>query len=146
MTYRTFPYAKGATVFSWVTGIVSGIAGIAAIVVGILLIFSKFISSKLKFRIFGIEYKLNAQWVRIEIWLIVIAIVLMLASKYIGRKLAQLTIRRKIKHSVRFAYNYCSENPSYYKYAASVNPDFARKYGLELNTLTIVERRRYRKR
>ncbi len=146
MTYRTFPHAKGATVFSWMTGIASGIAGIAAIVLGILLIFSKFISDKLEFRIFGIEYKLNTQWVRIEIWLIVLAVILMLASKYIGRKLAQLTIRRKIKRSVKFAYNYCSEDPSYYKYAASVNPDFARKYGLELNTLTIVERSKYRRR
>lgn len=146
MTYRRFPHAKAATVFSWVTGVLSAIAFIAAVVIGILLLLAKLIPERLDLKIFDFKYKVNTDWIKLEIILIISAILLMLASKYIGRKLAELTIRRKIKKSVKFAYNYCSEDPSYYKYAVSLNRDFARKYGLDLNTLTIVERSRYRKR
>jgi len=146
MTYRRFPHAKAATIFSWITGVLSAIAFIAALVIGGGLILAKIIPKKLYFDFFGLKYRINRDWIKIEIILIISAVLLMLASKYIGRKLAELTIRRKIKGSVKFAYNYCSEDPSYYKYAVSLNRDFARKYGLDLNTLTIVERSKYRKR
>ena len=146
MTYRRFPHAKAATVFSWVTGVIAAIAFIAFAVIGVGLIIAKQINEKLDLEIFGIRYRVNRDWIKIEVILLIVSVVLMLASKYIGRKLAELTIRHKIKKSVRFAYNYCSEDPSYYKYAVSLNRDFARKYGLDLNTLTIVERSKYRKR
>ena len=146
MTYRQFPHAKAATVFSWITGVLSALSAIAAIVVGIGLILAKFIPERIDLGIINFRYRVNRDWIKLEIILIISAILLMLASKYIGRKLAELTIRRKIKSSVKFAYNYCSEDPSYYKYAVSLNRDFARKYGLDLNTLTIVERSKYRKR
>ena len=146
MVYRRFPHAKAATVFSWITGILSALAFLAAIVIGILLLFAKFIQDKMELELFSFRYKINTDWIKLEIILVIAGIVLMFASKFIGRKLAELTIRRKIKKSVKFAYNYCSEDPSYYKYAVSLNRDFARKYGLELNTLTIVERSKYRKR
>lgn len=145
MIYRRFPHAKAATVFSWITGILSALAFLAAIVIGILLLFAKFIQDKMELELFSFRYKINTDWIKLEIILVIAGIVLMFASKFIGRKIAELTIRRKIKKSVKFAYNYCSEDPSYYKYAVSLNRDFARKYGLDLNTLTIVERSRYRK-
>jgi len=143
--YRTFPHAKTATVLSWTTGIISAVCGIAAIVIGILLIFAK-VLHKMDISLFGVKYKVNSDWIKIEIILAAAALILMLVSKFGGRKLAEVTIRRKIKKSVKFAYNYCCEDPSYYKYAASLNRDFAVKYGLDLNTLTIVERSRYRRR
>jgi len=143
--YRTFPHAKTATVLSWTTGIISAVCGIAAIVIGILLIFAK-VLHKMDISLFGVKYKVNSDWIKIEIILVAAALILMLVSKFGGRKLAEVTIRRKIKKSVKFAYNYCCEDPSYYKYAASLNRDFAVKYGLDLNTLTIVERSRYRRR
>jgi len=145
MRYRTFPHAKAATVLSWSTGIISAICGVAAIVIGILLIFARMIH-KMDISLFGVKYKVNSDWIKIEVILIISALILMLVSKFGGRKLAEVTIRRKIKRSVKFAYNYCCEDPSYYKYAASLNRDFAAKYGLDLNTLTIVERSRYRRR
>ena len=145
MRYRTFPHAKTATVLSWTTGIISAVCGIAAIVIGILLIFAKMLH-KMDISLFGVKYKVNSDWIKIEIILAAAALILMLVSKFGGRKLAEVTIRRKIKKSVKFAYNYCCEDPSYYKYAASLNRDFAVKYGLDLNTLTIVERSRYRRR
>lgn len=145
MRYRTFPHAKTATVLSWTTGIISAVCGIAAIVIGILLIFAK-VLHKMDISMFGVKYKVNSDWIKIEIILAAAALILMLVSKFGGRKLAEVTIRRKIKKSVKFAYNYCCEDPSYYKYAASLNRDFAVKYGLDLNTLTIVERSRYRRR
>lgn len=145
MRYRTFPHAKTATVLSWSTGIISAICGIAAIVIGILLIFAK-VLHKMDLSLFGVKYKVNSDWIKIEIILAAAALILMFVSKFGGRKLAEVTIRRKIKKSVKFAYNYCCEDPSYYKYAASLNRDFAVKYGLDLNTLTIVERSRYRRR
>jgi len=145
MRYRTFPHAKAATVFSWTTGVLSALSVIAAIVIGLLLIFAKFIQDKIDLKIFSFRYKVNSDWIKLEVILVIAAILLALASKYLGRKLAELTIRRKIKGSVKFAYNYCSEDPSYYKYAVSLNKDFARKYGLDLNTLTIVERSKYRR-
>lgn len=145
MRYRTFPHAKTATVLSWTTGIISAVCGIAAIVIGILLIFAK-VLHKMDISLFGVKYKVNSDWIKIEIILVAAALILMLVSKFGGRKLAEVTIRRKIKKSVKFAYNYCCEDPSYYKYAASLNRDFAVKYGLDLNTLTIVERSRYRRR
>ena len=143
MRYRTFPHAKAATVFSWVTGVVSALAVLTAAVLGALLIFARVVQKK-KMKFFGVRYEVNKDWIKLEIILVIAAIILALASKYAGRKLAELTIRRKIKKSVKFAYNYCSEDPSYYKYAVSLNRDFARKYGLDLNTLTIVERNRRR--
>lgn len=145
MRYRTFPHAKTATVLSWTTGIISAVCGIAAIVIGILLIFAK-VLHKMDISLFGVKYKVNSDWIKIEIILAAAALILMFVSKFGGRKLAEVTIRRKIKKSVKFAYNYCCEDPSYYKYAASLNRDFAVKYGLDLNTLTIVERSRYRRR
>ena len=145
MRYRTFPHAKAATVLSWSTGIISAICGVAAIVIGILLIFARMIH-KMDISLFGVKYKVNSDWIKIEVILIVSALILMLVSKFGGRKLAEVNIQKKIKRSVKFAYNYCCEDPSYYKYAASLNRDFAAKYGLDLNTLTIVERSRYRRR
>ena len=141
MRYRTFPHAKAATVFSWVTGVISALAVLTAAVLGALLVFARVVQKK-NVRIFGLRYKVDSDWIKLEVILIIAGILLALASKYLGRKLAELTIRRKIKGSVKFAYNYCSEDPSYYKYAVSLNRDFARKYGLDLNTLKIVERKR----
>jgi hypothetical protein len=146
MTYRSFPHAKAATVFSWTTGVLSALSALAAIVIGLGLILAKLIPERLDLKIFKFRYEVNSDWIKLEVILIIAAVLLMLASKFIGRKIAELTIRRKIKKSVKFAYNYCCEDPSSYKYAASLNKDFARKYGLELNTLTIVERSKYRKR
>ncbi|MBR4628485.1 MAG: hypothetical protein IKO47_12490 [Ruminococcus sp.] len=145
MRYRTFPHAKAATVLSWTTGIISAICGVAAIVIGVLLIFAKALH-KMDISVLGMKYKVNSDWIKIEIILIISAAILMLISKFGGRKLAEVTIRRKIKRSVKFAYNYCCEDPSYYRYAASLNREFAAKYGLDLRTLTIVERSRYRRR
>jgi len=141
MRYRTFPHAKAATVFSWVTGGISALAVLTAAVLGALLVFARVVQKK-NVKIFGLRYKVDSDWIKLEVILIIAGILLALASKYLGRKLAELTIRRKIKGSVKFAYNYCSEDPSYYKYAVSLNRDFARKYGLDLNTLKIVERKR----
>jgi hypothetical protein len=141
MRYRTFPHAKAATVFSWVTGVISALAVLTAAVLGALLVFARVVQKK-NVKIFGLRYKVDSDWIKLEVILIIAGILLALASKYLGRKLAELTIRRKIKGSVKFAYNYCSEDPSYYKYAVSLNRDFARKYGLDLNTLKIVERKR----
>lgn len=143
MRYRTFPHAKAATVFSWVTGVISALAVLTAAVLGALLVFARVVQKK-NLKMFGVRYKVDSDWIKLEIILLIAALVLALASKYLGRKLAEITIRRKIKGSVKFAYNYCSEDPSYYKYAVSLNRDFARKYGLDLNTLKIVERNRRR--
>ena len=146
MTYRRFPHAKAATVFSWTAGVMSALAAIAAIVIGLGIILAKIIPERIDLVFINFRYKVSKDWIKLEIILIISAILLMIASKYGGRKLAELTIRRKIRKSVKFAYNYCSEDPSCYKYAASLNRDFAVKYGLDLNTLTIVERSKYRKR
>ena len=145
MTYRRFPHAKAATVFSCTAGVLSALSAIAAIVIGIGIILAKIIPERIDLEFINFRYKVSKDWIKLEIILIISAILLMIASKFIGRKLAEMTIRRKIKKSVKFAYTYCSEDPSYYKYAASLNRDFAAKYGLDLNTLTVVERRKYRR-
>ena len=103
MIYRRFPHAKAATVFSWITGILSALAFLAAIVIGILLLFAKFIQDKMELELFSFRYKINTDWIKLEIILVIAGIVLMFASKFIGRKIAELTIRRKIKKRCKFS-------------------------------------------
>lgn len=144
MIYRTYPHAKAASFFSWTTGVLASLSAIAAAVIGIGLIIAKFIPKKIDLEIFSFRYKVNRDWIKLEIILIVFSMILMLASKYIGRKIAEKTIARKVRKSVKFAYEYCCENPYYYEYAASLNRDFKYKYA-RTSYYDIVERKNIKK-
>ena len=142
MIYRIYPHAKTATVVSCFAAVVSALAATSAFIIGILLILAKVIPDKLKF-LKKLHLSVDSRWIKIEIILIAAVFVFMLISKILGKKIAEFTIRRKVRKSVKFAYNYCCENPYYYDYAASLNRDFKLRYVRDRN-FNIVERGRYR--
>ena len=141
MIYRTYPHAKAATVFSWTSGILAAVSSGAAILLGLGMLVAKAADKRIDLDILPLKLSLSRKWIKTEILLIIAALLFMLASKYIGRRIAEKTIAKKVRKSVKFAYEYCCENPYYYDYAASLNRDFKYKYA-RTSYYEIVERKK----
>ncbi|NLT10410.1 MAG: hypothetical protein GXY08_13080 [Ruminococcus sp.] len=142
MIYRIYGHAKGATVFSVMTGIISSVCFIAALLLTLAIAFWKHIPEKL---LDLIDMNFDSSWIWVDVLLIVIGIVSALASKYISKKIAERIIARKIKRSVGFAYRYTLENPYLFRYAASLNKEFAYSYYLDRDNIVRKKERKTRK-
>jgi hypothetical protein len=142
MIYRIYGHAKGATVFSVMTGVVSSVCLLAGVLLALFLILWKYIPEKI---LDIIDFNFNKSWVWVDVLLIAIGIMSALASKYISKKIAEKIIARKIKRSVGFAYRYTLENPYLFRYAASLNKEFAYSYYLDRDNIVRKKERKTRK-
>ena len=142
MIYRIYGHAKGATVFSVMTGVVSSVCLLAGVLLALFLVLWKYIPEKI---LDIIDFNFNKSWVWVDVMLIAIGIMSALASKYISKKIAEKIIARKIKRSVGFAYRYTLENPYLFRYAASLNKEFAYSYYLDRDNIVRKKERKTRK-
>lgn len=142
MIYRIYGHAKGATVFSVMTGVVSSVCLLAGVLLTLFLVLWKYIPEKI---LDIIDFNFNKSWVWVDVLLIAIGIMSALASKYISKKIAEKIIARKIKRSVGFAYRYTLENPYLFRYAASLNKEFAYSYYLDRDNIVRKKERKTRK-
>ncbi|MBR6394932.1 MAG: hypothetical protein IKS13_08965 [Ruminococcus sp.] len=142
MIYRIYGHAKGATVFSVMTGVVSSVCLLAGVLLALFLVLWKYIPEKI---LDIIDFNFNKSWVWVDVLLIAIGIMSALASKYISKKIAEKIIARKIKRSVGFAYRYTLENPYLFRYAASLNKEFAYSYYLDRDNIVRKKERKTRK-
>lgn len=142
MIYRIYGHAKGATVFSVMTGVVSSVCLFAGVLLALFLVLWKYIPEKI---LDIIDFNFNKSWVWVDVLLISIGIMSALASKYISKKIAEKIIARKIKRSVGFAYRYTLENPYLFRYAASLNKEFAYSYYLDRDNIVRKKERKTRK-
>lgn len=142
MIYRIYGHAKGATVFSVMTGVVSSVCLLAGVLLVLFLFLWKYIPEKI---LDIIDFNFNKSWVWVDVLLIAIGIMSALASKYISKKIAEKIIARKIKRSVGFAYRYTLENPYLFRYAASLNKEFAYSYYLDRDNIVRKKERKTRK-
>ncbi len=142
MIYRIYGHAKGATVFSVMTGVVSSVCLLAGVLLALFLFLWKYIPEKI---LDIIDFNFNKSWVWVDVLLIAIGIMSALASKYISKKIAEKIIARKIKRSVGFAYRYTLENPYLFRYAASLNKEFAYSYYLDRDNIVRKKERKTRK-
>ena len=142
MIYRIYGHAKGATVFSVMTGVVSSVCLFAGVLLALFLVLWKYIPEKI---LDIIDFNFNKSWVWVDVLLIAIGIMSALASKYISKKIAEKIIARKIKRSVGFAYRYTLENPYLFRYAASLNKEFAYSYYLDRDNIVRKKERKTRK-
>lgn len=142
MIYRIYGHAKGATIFSVMTGVVSSVCILVGALLAILLVLWRFVPEEiLEF----IDFKFNTTWVKVDIFLVVIGIISAIASKYLSKRIAEKIIERKIKRSVGFAYRYTLENPYLFRYAASLNKEFAYSYYLDRDNIVRKKERKTRK-
>lgn len=142
MIYRVYSHAKGATIFSVMTGVVSSGCILVASLLAILLVLWRFIPEEI---LEAIDFRFNSTLVKIDILLVVIGILSALASKYLSKKIAEKIIADKIKRSVGFAYRYTLENPYLFRYAASLNKEFAYSYYLDRDNIVRKKERKTRK-
>jgi len=142
MIYRIYGHAKGATVFSVMTGVVSSVCLLAGVLLALFMVLWKYIPEKI---LDIIDFNFNKSWVWVDVLLIAIGIMSALASKYISKKIAEKIIARKIKRSVGFAYRYTLENPYLFRYAASLNKEFAYSYYLDRDNIVRKKERKTRK-
>lgn len=142
MIYRIYGHAKGATVFSVMTGVVSSVCLLAGVLLALFLVLWKYIPEKI---LDIIDFNFNKSWVWVDVLLIAIGIMSALASKYISKKIAEKIIARKIKRSVGFAYRYTLENPYLFRYAASLNKEFAYSYYHDRDNIVRKKERKTRK-
>ena len=142
MIYRIYGHAKGATVFSVMTGVVSSVCLLAGVLLALFLVLWKYIPEKI---LDIIDFNFNKSWVWVDVLLIAIGIMSALVSKYISKKIAEKIIARKIKRSVGFAYRYTLENPYLFRYAASLNKEFAYSYYLDRDNIVRKKERKTRK-
>ena len=142
MIYRIYGHAKGATVFSVMTGVVSSVCLLAGVLLALFLVLWKYIPEKI---LDIIDFNFNKSWVWVDVMLIAIGIMSALASKYISKKIAEKIIACKIKRSVGFAYRYTLENPYLFRYAASLNKEFAYSYYLDRDNIVRKKERKTRK-
>ncbi|MBR3283088.1 MAG: hypothetical protein IKI56_07300 [Ruminococcus sp.] len=142
MIYRIYGHAKGATVFSVMTGVVSSVCLLTGVLLALFLVLWKYIPEKI---LDIIDFNFNKSWVWVDVLLIAIGIMSALASKYISKKIAEKIIARKIKRSVGFAYRYTLENPYLFRYAASLNKEFAYSYYLDRDNIVRKKERKTRK-
>ena len=142
MIYRIYGHAKGATIFSVMTGVVSSVCILVGALLAILLVLWRFVPEEiLEF----IDFKFNTTWVKVDIFLVVIGIISAIASKYLSKRIAEKIIERKIKRSVGFAYRYTLENPYLFRYAASLNKELAYSYYLDRDNIVRKKERKTRK-
>ena len=83
MIYRIYGHAKGATVFSVMTGVVSSVCLLAGVLLALFLVLWKYIPEKI---LDIIDFNFNKSWVWVDVLLIAIGIMSALASKYISKK------------------------------------------------------------
>lgn len=126
MIYRKFAHAKSATVLSVISALLSALLAFFAAIAAVAAIALKLMPESID--PFELSIRPDGKWIAAIIAMVIGAAVLALVSSKVSRKLAEAVIRRKIKKSERFAYRYCKENPHAYRYAASLNRDFASRY------------------
>lgn len=142
MIYRVYDHAKGATIFSVMTGVVSSGCILVGALLAILLVFWRFIPEEV---LEAVDLKFNSTLVKIDIIIVVIGILSALASKFLSKMIAQKIIARKIKRSVNFAYKYTLDNPYLFRYAASLNKEFAYSYYLDKDDIVRKKDKKTRK-
>lgn len=52
-------------------------------------------------------------------------------SRTLADKIAEKDFKKKITTNVRFAYEFCKQNPEYFESVAADNPDFSEKYRMD---------------
>lgn len=52
-------------------------------------------------------------------------------GKTVADKIAEKDFKKKITSNVKFAYEFCRQNPEYFESVAEDNPDFAEKYRMD---------------
>ena len=146
MIYRSYLHAKSATVISVICAVISSFMFLAALILSIIMLLLKIIPDKLSFlERFDIDIDIapDKKWFIALVLLIACGVIFYIIANKVTKKLAKLIIRRKIRKSTRFAYKYVLEDPYNYKYAASLNREFAEKYKLD-RYYNLVERRKRR--
>ena len=138
MIYRVYSHAKGATIFSVMTAVISSVCILAGSLLAIFLVLWKYFPSEL---LEFIDFEFDSKWIKIDIFIVVIGILAALASKFISKKIAE----NKLKRSVGFAYRYTLENPYLFRYAASLNKEFASSYYLDRDNIVRKKERKTRK-
>ena len=142
MIYRVYSHAKGATIFSVMTAVISSVCILAGSLLAIFLVLWKYFPSEL---LEFIDFEFDSKWIKIDIFIVVIGILAALASKYLSKKIAEKIIENKLKRSVGFAYRYTLENPYLFRYAASLNNEFASSYYLDRDNIVRKKERKTRK-